>query len=481
MEAPQTPIHHNETWSLPLRRIEWAELTDFEPLTRGQNKTILSARLGGRAVIVKAASWDLLTPDSAMRIERELFHEAKIISSVRHPHIVEMIAHGAVQLVSGPDMNEAPNGKSGAPEAYFTVMEHLESGDLNSLLPTLITGKVGVGCGLFSRGRRSGQRQTSGRLHLGLLRCLADGMRYLHEADPSLSVMHRDLKPSNIGIAADGTLKVIDFGIAAVLRETGPADGPASWIPGATNLAANLAAHAMSAPPRSRSPPRPKGFTPALPSLAEEGDKSQKLGEPAHALSPGMSLAGAQRVARAAAGGGSPGSPDQSSGRYRGSSVTGLAGSIRYMAPEVAMGHHYGRPADVYSFAVIAWEVTHGKKPFGGLDLSSHRRAVVEGHCRPEINPAKCPGAAAGQAKSKQRVPGGEFAALLEACWDPDPWARPTFSEVVRVIDFLLAAEGSPTGPAVSAHAATLVASRLAGEDAQLSHRPNPLRFFSRS
>ena len=64
-----------ETWSLPLRRIEWAELTDFEPLTRGQDKTILSARLGGRAVIVKAASWDLLTPDSAMRIERELFHE----------------------------------------------------------------------------------------------------------------------------------------------------------------------------------------------------------------------------------------------------------------------------------------------------------------------------------------------------------------------------------------------------------------------
>ena len=116
-----------------------------------------------------------------------------------------------------------------------------------------------------------------------------------------------------------------------MLRETGPADGPASWIPGATNLDA----HAMSAPPRSRSPPRPKGFTPALPSLAEEGDKSQKLGEPAHALSPGMSLAGAQRVARAAAGGGSPGSPDQSSGRYRGSSVTGLAGSIRYMAPEV--------------------------------------------------------------------------------------------------------------------------------------------------
>ncbi len=36
--------------------------------------------------------------------------------------------------------------------------------------------------------------------------------------------------------------------------------------------------------------------------------------------------------------------------------LTGQRGTFQWMAPEVIMGHNYGEPADVYSFAIIMWE-----------------------------------------------------------------------------------------------------------------------------
>ncbi|MBL8988824.1 MAG: serine/threonine protein kinase [Gemmatimonadetes bacterium] len=63
------------------------------------------------------------------------------------------------------------------------------------------------------------------RERVGLIRQVLTGLEYAHRN----LVVHRDLKPANIFVASDGTVKLLDFGIAKVLgdsdsEETRPAD-----------------------------------------------------------------------------------------------------------------------------------------------------------------------------------------------------------------------------------------------------------------
>ncbi len=94
--------------------------------------------------------------------------------------------------------------------------------------------------------------------------------------------------------------------------------------------------------------------------------------------------------------------------------ITHPVGALPYVAPEVYLHHKYSAAADVYSFAVILWEMLTGQDACGSLKPRELADAVAHQSFRPPM-PA---------ASDWIEAP---LLALVERAWDPAPDARPTF------------------------------------------------------
>src|SRR6187401_1589788 len=110
-------------------------------------------------------------PDRVARFERE----AHTLAALNHPHIAQ---------VYGFERGES---------SQALVMELVEGDDLSQLI-------------------------ARGRLPLDdalpIARQIADALEAAHDA----GIIHRDLKPANIKVRPDGTVKVLDFGLAKALE-----------------------------------------------------------------------------------------------------------------------------------------------------------------------------------------------------------------------------------------------------------------------
>lgn len=95
--------------------------------------------------------------------------------------------------------------------------------------------------------------------------------------------------------------------------------------------------------------------------------------------------------------------------------MTAETGTYRWMAPEVIEHKPYDHKADVFSFAVMIWELLTGKLPYDYLTPLQAAVGVVQKALRPTI----------------PKHTHHKLADLIEKCWQQDPALRPDFSEIL--------------------------------------------------
>lgn len=105
--------------------------------------------------------------------------------------------------------------------------------------------------------------------------------------------------------------------------------------------------------------------------------------------------------------------------------MTSETGTYRWMAPEMIRHEPYNERVDVYSYGVVLWELFSCEVPFSGMTPIQAAFAVADKHLRP-----KCESAYAKDVK----IP-DSWMALISQCWHPTPRERPSFSEVLDILD----------------------------------------------
>jgi len=120
-------------------------------------------------VALKVVRW------TSQELSRRFLKEQSILRRLQHPNVARFLEAGATE-------EDRP---------YF-VMEYVDGEPIHA----------------YSR-----QRQLSTDARIGLFRQVCKAVAYLHQN----LVVHRDLKPANVLVTADGTVKLVDFGIAKQL------------------------------------------------------------------------------------------------------------------------------------------------------------------------------------------------------------------------------------------------------------------------
>ncbi|OAY59451.1 integrin-linked protein kinase 1 [Manihot esculenta] len=99
--------------------------------------------------------------------------------------------------------------------------------------------------------------------------------------------------------------------------------------------------------------------------------------------------------------------------------MTGETGSYRYMAPEVFKHRKYDKKVDVFSFAMILYEMLEGEQPLANYEPYEAAKIVAEGH-RPPF-----------RAKGFTL----ELRELTDQCWAADMNRRPSFLDILKRLE----------------------------------------------
>jgi eukaryotic-like serine/threonine-protein kinase len=281
----------------PGRRDDWvppSELDEYrliQPLGRGGMGSVWLAedRLLDRLVAVKFIA--RAEPDQRTR-ERFAF-EARATARLSHVNVVTVHRYGEV---------------GGRP---YLVSEYIRGDSLDKLAKPIAWERA---------------------LELGV--ALARGLAAAHRH----GIVHRDIKPANAILAADGEVKLVDFGLAALGHESGAAA---------------------------------RGRGPAT-------DAPTDLGP--------------------------------------------IAGTPRYLAPEVRLGEAAGRRSDVYQIGCILYELVTGRAPI--LDWIGGETTTLTAERTSREHPAWRRALAVASLGDRIGAGGARFAAVVDRCLRHDPRER---------------------------------------------------------
>lgn len=163
----------------------------------GKYELIEKIGVGGMAEVFLAKSFGAEGLEKILVIKRilpeytsnrrfvEMFiSEAKIAMDLNHPNIVQIYDFGKVE------------------QTYFLAMEFVDGADVAHIV---------------SGGRKSGRPIALGDA-IFLVAEIAKGLDYAHRRSDHfgspLNIVHRDISPQNVLVSRDGTVKIVDFGIA---------------------------------------------------------------------------------------------------------------------------------------------------------------------------------------------------------------------------------------------------------------------------
>lgn len=107
--------------------------------------------------------------------EQELLHEARLAAQVRHPNVIEVLDVGVDD------------------DGLFLVMDYVEGLSL----------------------RDAGQLPL--QLALWVVRCIASALEAAHDGEQA--IVHRDVSPGNVMVGFDGSVRLMDFGLARPVQD----------------------------------------------------------------------------------------------------------------------------------------------------------------------------------------------------------------------------------------------------------------------
>tara|TARA_B110000211_G_scaffold234978_1_gene307983 strand:+ start:5735 stop:8578 length:2844 start_codon:yes stop_codon:yes gene_type:complete len=205
--------------------------------------------------------------------------EAKTISKLNHPNIVTIY-----DIARDGDSN-------------FIVMEWVNGRPLNAVIP---------------------QQGLALNIVIDYAKQMVAALACAHQQQ----IIHRDIKPQNIMVDINDQVKILDFGIAALLEPNGSIE---------------LEQTPESALKTASTPTK----IPLVATIVGDENSDKK------------------------------------------SSSLAITGSVQYMAPEQIQGKTGDARSDLFSFGIVLYEMLTGVKPFLGLNIAQITDAITQGKYTP--------------------------------------------------------------------------------------------------